>query len=79
MAKRLNSTYLVAEYLKKHGKGMICNMKRCCNANNIGQRVLQLRNNHNWEISTNLIGRDGVVAIYEYNLIKIGKMPAKYL
>lgn len=77
--QRINSTYLVAEYLKLRGKGQICDMKRCCNANNIGQRVLQLRKNHNWEISTVLIGRDCGVAIYEYALNKIGKMPLKYI
>ena len=77
--QRINSTCLVAEYLKSNGKGQICDMKRCCKANNIGQRILQLRRNHKWEISTVLIGRDCGVAIYEYVLTNIGKMPLKYI
>ena len=77
--QRVNSTYLVAEYLKLRGKGQICDMKRCCKANNVGQRVLQLRRNHNWEISTVLIGREKGVPIYEYIVTKIGKLPSKYI
>ncbi len=78
MKKQISSTYLVAKYLQDKGKGQICDMKRCCKANNIGQRVLSLRNSFNWEIATKLLGYKKGVAIYEYNLVKQGSMPKEY-
>lgn len=75
MKKQISSTYLVAKYLQDKKKGQICNMKKCCKANNIGQRILQLRNSHGWKIDTILLGYHKGVAVYEYKLIKKGVMP----
>jgi len=75
MKKQISSTYLVAKYLLDNKKGQICHMKKCCKANNIGQRVMQLRKSWNWSIDTILLGYDKGVAIYEYKLIKKGMMP----
>lgn len=75
MKKRINATYLVAEYLKTHGKGMICHMKKVCGCNNVGDRVMKLRKIHDWEINTILLEvRDGI-RIYEYQLVEVGNMP----
>lgn len=75
MKRRINATYLVAEYLKTHGKGMICDMKKKCSCNNVGDRVMKLRKIHDWEINTILLEvRDGI-RIYEYQLVEIGNMP----
>ena len=78
MKKQISSTYLVAKYLQDKNKGQICDMKRCCKANNIGQRVLSLRNTFNWKIETKLLEYKNGVAIYEYTLIEQGSMPKKY-
>lgn len=78
MKKQKSSTYLVAKYLIDNGKGKICDMKKCCKANNVGQRVLSLRNAFNWKIESKLLGYEKGVAIWEYILIEIGEMPKKY-
>ena len=75
MKKQISSTYLVAKYLLDNKQGQICHMKRCCKANNIGQRVMQLRKSWKWDIDTVLLGYEKGVAVYEYKLIKSGMMP----
>jgi hypothetical protein len=76
MAKtRLNATYLVAEFLKTHGKGMICDMKKVCGCNNVGDRVMRLRNDHKWQINTVLLEVKDGIRIFEYQLIEVGRMP----
>lgn len=79
----LNSMYLVAQYLveskkERANKSYIHNMKRVCKANNIGDRVMKLRNTYEWKIDTIKEGiKDGKV-IYFYKLVKVGKMPSKF-
>ncbi len=47
--KRINSTYLVAEYLLKNKKkSYIHDMKKVTKCNNVGQRVLTLRRTFGW-------------------------------
>lgn len=77
--KQINSTYLVAKYLKSHKKSYIHEMKRQCEANNIGQRVLQLRNSHGWAIDTIFERYEGNRAIYYYKVLIACKMPLKFI
>lgn len=79
MKKQLNSTYLVAEWLKSNKKSYIHDMKRKCKANNVGARVMSLRNSFNWKIDTILEGYSNGVAVWYYKVIKAGKMPEQYL
>lgn len=75
--KIISSTYLVAIYLKTHRTSKICNMKTKCNANNIGQRVLQLRK-LGWKIDTVKTGVKAGVQLFAYEVKKVGTMPTKY-
>jgi len=74
-----NSTYLVAKYLKSHKKSYIHDMKRVCEANNIGQRVMILRNTHGWTIDTIFERYEGSRAIYYYKVLIKGKMPDEFV
>lgn len=76
MAKtRLNATYLVAEFLKTHGKGMICDMKKVCGCNNIPDRVMRLKRTHKWDIKPILLGVKDGIRIFEYQVFEVGRMP----
>lgn len=77
--KKINSTYLVAEYLIKNKKSYIHEMKNSCNANNIGQRVLSLRRIFKWEVDLVYEGVRNKVNVFHYKLTKKGKMPNKYV
>jgi hypothetical protein len=79
MKKQKNSVWLVAEYLKKHPKSYIHDMKKVCKANNVGARIMQLRNSHNWQIETILECYKDRIAIYYYVVKKIGKMPKELI
>lgn len=79
----LNSVWAVADYLltskKNRGnKSYIHDMKRICKSNNIGDRIMRLRNTFNWQISTILEGYKDGKSIYHYKLVKVGKMPEKH-
>ena len=78
MKKQKSSTYLVAKYLLDNGKGKICDMKKCCKANNIPERVRQLRYTHGWDIKNKELGCVDGVRICEYEVIKQGNMPKMY-
>lgn len=78
MKKQISSTYLVAKYLIDNSKGKICDMKRVCKANNVGQRILSLRKTFKWKIASVLHGYEKGVAIWQYRLLKVGKMPKEY-
>ena len=79
MKKPTNTVYLVAKHLMDNDKSYIHELKRRCKANNPMQRIKVLRDTFGWEISTVLQGYECRIAIYYYQVEKIGKMPQKYL
>jgi len=79
MKKQTNATYLVAKYLQAKKKGQICDMKKSCKCNNVAERIRSLRVNFGWEINTILLGYNGRIAIWEYQLKKVSVMPKEWL
>ncbi len=76
--KQLNSTYLVAKYLKGRKQSYIHKMKLETKSNNVGERVRQLRNKYHWQIETISEGVKNGVKVYHYLLIESGEMPKKF-
>lgn len=77
MKNKINSLYLVAQYLINNEKCYIHNMKKVTKANNVGERIRQLRSKQ-WEVETILEGYKDGVAVYFYKLVNIGAMPKQY-
>lgn len=77
--KQINSVYLVAKHLLDNDKSYIHDIKSKCKANNPMNRVMALRRTFGWEISTVLQGYEGRIAIYYYQVEKVGKMPQKMI
>lgn len=76
--ERINTVYLVAQFLKENKQTYIHDLKRTCKCNNPMARIKSLRNVYNWQIDTIKEGVVNGVAVYHYKLIKEGKEVPKF-
>ena len=74
MKKKINSVWLVLQYLINHDKCYIHDMKKVCKCNNVAERIRQLRySNHIIDTVKEKVV-DGI-PVYYYRLKKQGTNP----